>query len=111
MQVKNVESLVGRRVRWTWTGGPTKGMTHEHFFAPDGSVTFENVGGPQQGERGHADKYAAERVTPTVHVVSYLTGAGYTLTVVMDFERRTLVGFASNDKHWHPVKGTFEMVD
>jgi hypothetical protein len=30
--------------------------------------------------------------------------------VVLNFRDHGLVGFASNDKQWYPVKGTFEAV-
>ena len=39
-----------------------------------------------------------------------LSGSGYTLTVVLNFGDHGLVGFASNDKEWYPLKGTFEPV-
>jgi hypothetical protein len=36
---------------------------------------------------------------------------GYTLTVVLNLKDKHLAGIASNDKEWHPVKGTFEMLE
>jgi len=50
------------------------------------------------------------RVTDQVYVVSYLAASGFTLTVAIDFGSGTIVGFASNDKQWSPVKGTYEVV-
>jgi hypothetical protein len=49
-------------------------------------------------------------VTPEVYVVSYLAPSGFTLTVALNFATRELVGFASGQKQWYPVRGTFEMV-
>ncbi len=43
-----------------------------------------------------------------VCAVSYLSGSGYTLTVVLNFDDHRLVGFASNEKQWFPVSGSFE---
>jgi len=112
--MKHPESLVGKRLRWTWTEGPTAGMTHEHHFLKNGRVDFKRVDSGASpagkgGDEGHADRYAAERVSDSVHLVSYLSGSGYTLTVALDFGSGSLVGFASNDKNWHPLRGTFEM--
>ena len=50
------------------------------------------------------------RAADDAYAVSYLSGSGYTLTVVLNFKDGGMVGFASNDKQWFPVKGTFETV-
>jgi hypothetical protein len=49
-------------------------------------------------------------VSDDVHVVSYLAASGFTLTTVLNFADHTIVAFASNDKQWFPIKGTFEEV-
>ena len=49
-------------------------------------------------------------VTGEVHLVSYLSDSGYTLTVAMNLETGRIYGFASNDKEWHPVSGRLEIV-
>jgi hypothetical protein len=43
-------------------------------------------------------------------VVSYLAGSGFTLTVVLNFRDRSVVGFASGAKDWFTVRGTLEVV-
>jgi MoaF N-terminal domain len=105
-------------MRWTWTEGPTKGQTHEHRFHQDGTVEWRTVGG--ESERPGASKqapspperprYEAFEVTPTVYAVSYLAPSGFTLTVVLNFANRELVGFASGQDQWHPLRGRFEVV-
>jgi hypothetical protein len=37
------ERIRGKTVLWTWTDGPTKGMTHEHVFHPDGTVEWREI--------------------------------------------------------------------
>ena len=44
-----------------------------------------------------------------VYAVSYLA-KGYTLTAVLNFGDRRIVGFASDASHWYPVHGSFEVV-
>jgi hypothetical protein len=119
----------GKTMRWAFTDGPTAGSTYEHTFSKSGTVTFKAVGGgpdaakPAKGAaakkkqatakkegRPEAPKYAAMRAADDAYAVSYLSGSGYTLTVVLNFKDHTMVGFASNDKQWFPVKGTFETV-
>jgi phenolic acid decarboxylase len=104
--------LVGKKIRFTWDDGPTKGDTHEHVFNADGSVDYRKVGAEsQKGKFTHEKKYAAVKVTDDVRVVSYLASSGFTLTVVLNYADNSIVGFASNDKQWFPVKGKFEEVE
>ncbi len=103
------ESLRGKTVRWSFNEGPTKGKTFEHVFNEDGSAKYNEVGGNGQGET--VRKCAVEKVTRDVHVVSYLSESGYTLTAVLNFADITVLSFASNEKGWFPARGTFEMVE
>jgi len=119
----------GKTMRWRFTDGPTAGSTYEHAFGKNGTVKFKLVGGegaarpdakgkaakkkPAQAkkpDKPDTPKYAAMRAADGAYAVSYLSGSGYTLTVVLNLADKTLVGFASNDKQWFPVKGTFETV-
>jgi hypothetical protein len=119
------DPIRGKTHRWTFTDGPTAGKTYEHTFNKNGTVAFKEVGGAAAGARTAKKKpakkgakpkkpdrprYAAVRAADDVYAVSYLAGSGYTLTVVLNFKDRGLVGFASNDKEWYPLKGTFEAV-
>jgi hypothetical protein len=106
--------LAGRTFSWTFNDGPTAGKTYEHVFNPDDTVVFREANGAPQpaavGEKGPGTKYASFQIAPNMHLVSYLSNHGYTLTVVMNFDNRELHGFVSNDKEWHPLKGTVEIV-
>jgi hypothetical protein len=105
-------SLAGRTLRWTIKEGPTAGSTYEHRFEADGSVVFCKVeGGTASGKGTRVKKYASFEVAPEVQLLSYLAAeSGYTLTVALNFDTGRLYGFASNDKEWYPVSGTFEAV-
>jgi hypothetical protein len=46
-----------------------------------------------------------------VWVVSYLAESGHTLTVVLNFANRRATAFASDDKTWHQLSGTFELLN
>ena len=101
-----MSTLTGRKFLWTFTEGPTSGKTYEHTFADDGSVSFGTPG----GKPTRVDRYGAYEVSPDVTLVSYLAPeSGYTLTVAMNAADGKLYGFASNDKEWYPVSGTFEV--
>ena len=121
------DPIRGKTMRWSFTDGPTAGSTYEHTFSKSGTVKFKPVGGGPDAAKGasaakkkapkarkpsqpEAPKYAAMRAADDAYAVSYLSGSGYTLTVVLNFKDNTMVGFASNDKQWFPVKGTFEFV-
>ena len=108
--VETATSLSGRTFTWKFTEGPTAGSAYEHTFLPDGSVEFRKLGGDAQGKPTHEKKYASFEVAPEIHLVSYLAESGYTLTMAMNLNTGRIYGFASNDKEWHPVSGTLEIV-
>src|SRR5712675_2349615 len=94
----------GTTMRWTFTDGPTAGSTYEHAFSKSGTVRFKTVGGGPDSAKGasaakakkprkpEAPKYAAVRAADDAYAVSYLSGSGYTLTVVLNFKDHTMVG-------------------
>jgi hypothetical protein len=113
--VERAAAVRGKTIRMTWTAGPTKGTTHEHVFHEDGTVewhdpdTRTSSGGQAAGAKERPDS-AAVRVADDIYAVSYLAGSGYTLTAVLNFRERTIVGFASSSNDWHAVQGTFQVV-
>jgi MoaF N-terminal domain len=108
--IETATSLSGRTFTWKFTEGPTAGSSYEHTFLPDGSVEFRKADGASRGEPTREKKYGSFEVAPDVYLVSYLAESGYTLTVAMNLETGRLYGFASNEKGWHPVSGTVEVV-
>jgi hypothetical protein len=112
-------AIRGTTMRWTWTDGPTKGKVHEHIFHDDGTVEWHDAAevgktAPQAAAKRPAAAerapYAAFEVTPKIFAVSYLAASGFTLTVVLDFATKAMVGIASGAKDWFPLRGTFEVV-
>lgn len=114
-------SLAGRTIRWTFDDGPTAGTTYEHTFSPDGTVTWRDVSAkkapakPAEAKSGNGKDpegvpYASFEVAPDVHLVSYLSDSGYTLTVTVNLGTLQCSGVASNDKEWYPSTGTVEVV-
>jgi hypothetical protein len=102
------DAIRGTTMRWSWTEGPTKGKTHEHVFHGDGTVEWREVGG--SGETGERPVYGAFEVGPQMYAVSYLAPSGFTLTVVANLGSGELVGFASNNDSWFPLRGICERV-
>ena len=106
------DKIRGKTLRFSFSDGPAAGKTYEHLFHEDRTVSWrDTAASPHPGasnEAGNRPKYAAVKVAQSVYAVSYLSGSGYTLTVVLNFDDHRLVGFASNDKQWFPVKGSFE---
>jgi hypothetical protein len=105
-------SLAGRTQRWTFHDGPTAGKTYEHTFYPDGTVSFREAGGAAPAkparEQGPDIRYASFEVAPGLHLVSYLSHSGYTLTVLVDTNDYRLHGFASSGTEWFPLTGTLD---
>lgn len=91
----------GRSIRWSYDDGPVAGMTFEHAFATDGTVSWREIGakGAAPAVGGEPSvRYEAVRIDADVFVVSYLAASGWTLTTVVDEKDRTVVSFASNEK-------------
>jgi hypothetical protein len=115
------DPIRGRTIRFSWSDGPTKGSVHEHIFHDDETVEWRSVeqrsAGNERagkGEAGSAHKperprYFSVELTDDFWLVSYLSQSGFTLTVVLNFEDASMVGIASNDKMWTPVRGHFEV--
>ena len=100
--IPRAAAIAGRTIRFIWTEGPTKGKVYQHVFHRDGTVEY--------GVSGEAHpQYAAFEVTKDVYAISYLAPSGFTLTVVLNFATQEMVGFASSQDQWHPVRGTFEV--
>jgi len=116
-----VREVRGKTMRWVWTEGPTKGKTYEHTFHEDGTVEWRDADAPRTAPAGNAQadsarpkervQYGAVKVSDDVSLVSYLSDSGYTLTVALNFDDTSMVGFASGAKEWYPVRGTFEVVE
>ena|SRR5579862_1795023 len=102
--------LRGKTIRLTWTDGPTKGETHEHHFHQDSTVEWHSVGdGSKASSHPERPRFADFPIGADACMFSYLSKSGFTLTAVLRFQDQSVVGFASNESSWFPVKGTFEM--
>lgn len=115
MAATRKDALAGKTFRWTFLDGPTVGKTYEHHFRSNGTVTFREVNSNSPpapaDEKAPGSRYASYEIAPHTYLVSYLSDHGYTLTVSMNLDSKRLFGFASNDKEWHPLEGTVEVVE
>jgi len=103
-------AIRGTTMQWAWREGPTQGQVHEHVFHDDGTVEWHDAGsappkkpsekaaGAHGSTRPERLPYAAFEVTPEVFAVSYLSPSGFTLTVMLNFATRQMVGVASGGK-------------
>ncbi len=100
------DPVKGKTQQWTFTDGQMAGVTYEHVFRNDGTVTWT-----EPGKKPGADSTAAyevDRISEGVYVVSYLSKAGYTLTTVIDEQSGKIVSFASNEKELGMQHGTMK---
>ncbi len=104
------DEIRGKTLRWTFADGPMAGVPFEHNFNEDGSVVWRVLGGPMKGSSAQEKDYAAVKISEDVSAISYLSASGHTLTVVLNFKNKHMNGFASNDKTWFSMTGTFETV-
>jgi hypothetical protein len=100
--------VTGHSLRWKFADGPMAGKAFDHTFSRNGRVTFREVDGDPNAKPGTAEQYQVASLGQDVHAVSYLTGSGHTLTVVLDYRTLKLVAFASNEKSLIMQQGTFE---
>lgn len=102
--------ITGHSLRFKFVDGPMAGKSFDHTFNRNGQVTFREVGSDPNAKPGSADQYQVASLGQDVHTLSYLTGHGYTLTVVLDFKTLKLVAFASNEKSLTMQQGSFELL-
>lgn len=102
------DPIHGATIRWTFEGA-MEGKTFEHTFGEDGAITYRMLGGNSDTttEAKHSE---IAQLSDSVWAISYLGSAGYTLTVVLDFDTNNLISFASNEKELSQQTGTFEVV-
>ena len=102
--------VTGHSLRFKFIDGPVAGKSFDHTFSRNGQVTFREVGSDPNAKPGTADQYQVASLGHDVHVLSYLSGNGYTLTVVLDYKSMKLVAFASNETSLTLQRGTFELL-
>jgi hypothetical protein len=102
--------VTGHSLRFRFVDGPVAGKAFDHTFSRNGQVTFREVGGDPNAKPGSADQYQVASLGQDIHAVSYLSGNGYTLTVVLDYRTMRLVAFASNEKSLTQQQGSFELL-
>jgi phenolic acid decarboxylase len=106
-----MDSLTGKTIRWRFVDDPTAGTTYEHSFNADGTVTWRIVDGQYKGATAKEKSYGAVRINDRTWAISYLGASGHTLTVVLNLDNGRMVGFASNEKSWYSLNGTFEVMN
>lgn len=113
-EVASTDCLRGRTIKFAWTQGPTEGKVHEHRFHDDGTVEWHAVddrSAPGDKPAGiERPEYFAADIGHDACFMSYLSNkSGYTLSLVLNFANRTILGVASNDKRWFRVRGWLEI--
>lgn len=101
--------LPGKTIRWTFPDGPLP-ASFEHTFRDDGTLVWRILNGPMKGGSGEEKRYASERMSDDVYVVSYLGASGHTLTVVFNVKDKRAYGIASNTTTWFALEGTLDSV-
>jgi hypothetical protein len=105
-----MDSLTGKTIKWTFDDGPMPGTSFEHSFDDDGSVTWRILDGEYKGATAREKSYGMLKVNDKTLAISYLSAAGHTLTVVLNFDNGSAFGFGSNEKSWSSFRGRFELV-
>ena len=110
MAPMSANPITGHSLRFRFTDGPVAGKTYDHTFSRNGHVAFREADADPDAKPGVADQYLVASFGPECHAVSYLSPAGHTLTVILDFKTMRLVAFASNEKSLTMQHGTFELL-
>jgi hypothetical protein len=76
--------ITGHSLRFKFVDGPMAGKTFDHTFSRNGQVNFREVGSDPNAKAGSADQYQIASLGQDVRALSYQTGSGHTLTVVLD---------------------------
>jgi hypothetical protein len=102
------DPLKGKTIRWTYVDGPMKGMSFEHHFSNDGTVSWKEAGSDAKPSADSTAPYELAQIKDDLYVISYLSGSGNTLTTVVDEKTGKIVSFASNEKELLVLHGDIE---
>jgi hypothetical protein len=105
--VSNPDRFRETTQRWEIEAGPLAGTALDYSFHDDWSVTWREVTGPRQGEKGRARQFHVEAVTAGVYLLSFSIAPGVVLTAIVDFSTRRLIGFRTGAGTWSVVRGVF----
>jgi hypothetical protein len=97
----------GTTQRWVIEGGPLAGTTLDYSFQDDWSITWREVAGARQGEKGRARQFHLEAVAADLYLLSFSIAPGVVLTVTLDFSTRRLVGFRTGPGTCIALRGLF----
>jgi hypothetical protein len=102
--------ITGHSLRLKFSDGPMAGKAFDHTFSRNGNIAFREVDGDPNAKAGNAQQYHVASVGQDVHVISYLSATGHTLTVVLDYKSMKLVAFASDATSIIMQQGSFELL-
>jgi hypothetical protein len=105
--VSNPDRFRETTQRWMIETGPWAGTTLDCSFHDDWSVTWREVTGARQGEKGRARQFHVEAVTADLYLLSFAITPSVVLTVTLDFSTQRLVGFKTGAGTWIAVRGLF----
>jgi hypothetical protein len=107
MPPSNPDRFRGTTQRWMIEAGPLAGTTLDYSFHDDWSVTWLEVAGPRQGEKGRARQFHVEAVGADRYLLSIPVAASVVLTVVLDFSTYRMVGFRTGPGTSVAIRGMF----
>jgi hypothetical protein len=102
--------ITGHSLRFKFNDGPMAGKAFDHTFSRNGNVSFREVGSDPNEKAGNAQQYYVASIGQDVHAISYLSGSGHTLTVILDYKAMKLIAFGSNETSLIMQQGTFELL-
>jgi hypothetical protein len=109
-ETNDMDSLIGKTIRWKAVDGSTAGITFEHELHQDGTITWRALDGAYKGASRREKPYMALKVGERVWAISYLAASGHTLTVLLNLDDNRTTFFGSNEKSWEMSHGTFDFV-
>jgi hypothetical protein len=105
--VSNPDRFRETTQRWEIEAGPLAGTALDYSFHDDWSVTWREVTGPRQGEKGRARQFHVEPVAADLYLLSFSIAASVVLTVALDFSTYRMVGFRTGTGTSISIRGMF----
>ena len=102
--------ITGHSLRFKFHDGPMAGKAFDHTFSRNGNVSFREVDSDPNEKAGSAQQYCVASIGQDVHAISYLSGSGNTLTVILDYKSMKMVAFASNEQSLIMQQGSFQLL-
>ena len=111
--IKDKKDLLGKKITWTWLQGNFESSSYNNIIYQDGSIYWKGLSGKEKGTEitVSKDKTLIKKVADGIFLLSWFEGKdGYTVTNLLNFKNKSMIGVVSNKGTWSPSRGKINAI-